>query len=72
MIIATTARTDMDGVKTAFQNNELIKVFKHADGWSVECPAGIMKHNDADVFSGLEPLVNALKDNGIDRMQLEP
>jgi len=71
MVFATSARTDMNGLVTAYQAGLVIKIFRHAGGWSVECPNGVLENAGTDQFAQLEPLVDALKAKGIDRVILE-
>jgi hypothetical protein len=72
VIFSTTARTDRDGVVAAFKRGHQVKVFKHSSGWSVECNAGLLSNSGTDVVKELEPLVQTLKEAGVDRLLLEP
>jgi hypothetical protein len=71
MTFSTIVRTDMDSVVACFKANQPIKIFHHQDGWSVECSKGLLVDFGTDKFSALEPLIAALKSNGIDRVALE-
>jgi len=69
---STATRIDMDELKDAFDDGKNIKVFNHPGGWSVECVAGVLSDSGTDVFSDLKPLVESLKDHGIDKLDLRP
>ena len=71
MIFSTIVRTDMAGVAASFRANKLVKVFRHSEGWSVDCPEGLLVDSGTDKFSALEPLLEALKSNGVDQVILE-
>lgn len=61
----------MAGVAASFRANKLVKVFRHPEGWSVECPEGLLVDSGTDKFGALEPLLETLKSNGVDQVILE-
>ncbi|WP_192333392.1 hypothetical protein [Comamonas sp. CMM01] len=71
LISQTTARTNMKDFVEKNRSRESTKIFKHQAGWSAECSLGLLMDAGTDTFVELEPLLNALRDAGVERITVE-
>lgn len=71
LISQTTARTNMKDFVEKNRSREFTKIFKHQAGWSAECSLGLLMDAGTDTFVELEPLLNALRDAGVERITVD-
>jgi hypothetical protein len=65
------ARASLEDVAACYRAGESIKLFRQDNLWSVECSKGLLVDNGTDRFIELDPLLNALKDAGIENLTLQ-
>lgn len=67
----TTARVNMKDFVEKARSKENTKIFKHSTGWSAECSLGLLEDSGTDTFVAIEPLLNALRDAGVESITVE-
>ena len=71
MQFQSTARVALKDVVACYRAGEPIKLFRQDSRWCVECSKGLLLDNGTDRFTDLDPLLNALKDKGIETLSLQ-